>query len=106
MRSITGRWSYISKHSYEKVLNVISLVLNSTYCTSNLTIDILNKSLVCPWVSFITDPSKFSYSRLRKVHFANINIDIRVYFRYVNDILLAVPNNQIYEILDKFTNIR
>jgi len=36
--------------------------------------------------------------------FFNININILIYYRYVDDILLAVPNNQINEILDNFNS--
>ena len=35
--------------------------------------------------------------------FSNININIPIYYRY-DDILLAIPNNQINEILDRFNS--
>jgi len=39
---------------------------------------------------------------LKEKIFSNININILIYYRYVDDILLAVPNNQINEILNRF----
>ncbi|KAG5322113.1 MOS1T transposase, partial [Pseudoatta argentina] len=39
---------------------------------------------------------------LEKNVLSNMRINISVYYRYVDDILLMIPNNQIYDILDSF----
>ena len=66
--------------------------------------------MICPWGSplspiladvVIQDLKKYTLSST----LSNINIRIPVYYRYVNDILLVVFKNQIYEILDKLTLI-
>jgi len=70
----------------------------STQPTSNLTIDILNKSSVCLWESppILAD---LVIQDLEKVHSFEHQHQYRtlisVYYQYMNDILLAVLNNRI-----------
>jgi len=72
-------------------LNVISLVLNSTYFKFD---NRYFKQIFGMLMGVSTDLSGFSYSRLRKSTFFTSTL-ISIYYQYMNDILLAVLNNRI-----------
>ena len=105
-KNIEKRWRYISKNTSipkKEFLNAISLIIHSTYFKFD---NKFFKQIFGMPIGFLllSISANLVIQDLEDKIFFNININILIYYRYVDDILLAVPNNQINEILDNFNS--
>ena len=102
--SVLRRWNVIEKNTFipfQEFKRAISVILNSTFFKFNEEFyeQIFGLPMGSPLSSILAD---LVIQDLEYNIFNTLTIHIPVYYRYVDDILLAVPSNQITNILNSF----
>jgi len=104
LRSVLGRWDSICKNTSITILEfkrAISIILNSTFFKFNNDIyeQIFDLPMGSPLSPILAD---VVIQDLENDIFNTLTTHIPFYFRYVDDIVFAAPNNLITSILDSF----
>jgi len=106
INSILNRWDRISvstKIPRDKFINGIKLIINSTFFTFDKKIyrQIFGTPIGSPLSPVIADlvMRDLETQALNKLHF-----ETKIYVRYVDDILMATPNNQVENTLKVFNS--
>ena len=106
IESITNKWEKISQHTHlplESFIQAIQFIFDSTYFTFNKTIykQIFGTPMGSPLSPIIAD---IVMQELESRAIEEIPYNIPIYYRYVDDIILAAPTNSFDEILAKFNS--
>jgi len=106
MDSLKKRWKEIESHStipLNEFLNGVSIVLNSTYFKFNDTVykQIFGTPMGSPLSPIIAE---IVMRDLEKKALANLSFEIPIYFRYVDDIIIATPSDKLEEALEMFNS--
>ena len=82
-------------------MNAISLILNSTYFKfdNKFFKQIFGLSMGSPLSPILAN---LVIHDLEMSILSNINVNIPIYYRYIDDMLIALPKNQMYLILEVF----
>ena len=107
MEGIKKRWSLIESNTSipeEEFLSAVQFVLSSTYFTFKNIIyqQTYGTPMGSPLSPIIAD---IAMQDLESIALNNIGIDLKFYFRYVDDILLVSPKDQVDNILNIFNSI-
>lgn len=106
LNSINNRWEYIKKQTkltQDEFLKAIKFILSSTYFTFNNIIykQTFGTPMGSPLSPIIAD---LVMQDLEETVFKSMNKKISLYFRYVDDIILTAPANDIDNIVNSFNN--
>ncbi|XP_018355891.1 PREDICTED: telomerase reverse transcriptase-like [Trachymyrmex septentrionalis] len=104
LRSVLSRWNLIEKNTsilFQEFKRAISIILNSTFFKFNEEFyeQIFGLPMGSPLSPILAD---LVIQDLEHNIFDILITHIPLYYRYVDDILLAAPTNQITNILDSF----
>jgi len=106
INSIIKRWTLIKEKTLipkDEFMNAINLILSSTYFTFNTKIYkqtyIYGTPMGSPLSPIIAN---LVMQDLEEITLGTIKCDIPFYYRYVDDIILAAPNNEITKIVEIF----
>jgi len=104
VNSILKRWDRISnstKITQEEFVNGIKLIINSTFFTFDNRVykQIFGTPMGSPLSPIIAD---LVMRDLETEALNKLNFETQIYFRYVDDILLAIPNDQIENTVNVF----
>jgi len=106
INSIINRWTLIKEKTHipkDDFIDAINLILSSTYFVFNKKI--YKQTYGTPMESPLSPIiANLVMQDLEEKTLRIINCDIPFYFRYVDDIILAAPNNKITEIVETFNN--
>jgi len=106
MDSITKRWELIEKNTtipFDEFISTINFILSSTYFTFNHVIykQTFGTPMGSPLSPIIAD---IVMQDLERKALDSINLKLPLYYRYVDDIILAAPSNKITDILNTFNS--
>jgi len=106
MESIEKRWEYIerfTKITKNEFLAAINFVLSSTYFTFNNKIykQTFGTPMGSPLSPIVAD---LVMQDLEENILNSLNSRPPLYYRYVDDIILSAPENEIHNILEKFNS--
>ena len=104
--SINRRWIYIEKHtmiSKNEFIRAIKFILDSTFFTFNNTTfkKIHGTPMGSPLSPIIAD---LVMQDLELTILNSLDISVPLYFRYVDDIIMCIPEKYVTIITDKFNN--
>jgi len=107
IEGIKKRWRSIENNiglPEDEFILAVQFILSSTYFTFNNVIyqQTYGTPMGSPLSPVIAD---IVVQDLESIALNSIGIDLRFYFRYVDDILLVSPKNQLDRILDTFNSI-
>jgi len=107
INSITNRWTFISKKTNipkDEFVEAIGLVLSSTFFVFNKKI--YKQTYGTPMESPLSPViANLVLQDLEDKALGMIDCDISFYYRYVDDIILAAPNEKIERIVEIFNSI-
>lgn len=104
--SINRRWEYIEKEtniSKKDFIDIIKFVTSSTYFTFNNVKykQIYGAPMGSPLSPIIAD---LVMQDLETTVLNTLNIEARYYFRYVNDVLIIIPEDKVNKVLHSFNS--